>query len=669
MRNLTKSLLASAALLAAGPSHAGDGLPLLDPGMALVTGFSGVIEPAGELPVGTDIIAETLINPDGISARIHDLRAPGHIWDARAWQPEPVNAIRARDIGQVFGVTLDDAGQPNAYVAATSAYGLHITKPDDDNDGRPERLQKGGKDAQWMEGMWGIPNANAPSGLLGGPGSIWKIDGATGEVHLFANVELDGLANAGAGLGNLAYDPAHKQILVSDLSTGMIHRFGLDGVELGIFDHGAKGRAAAGLSPVAYDAGSRLDITSPDFDPDDPGTWGFAEAERSVWGLAVHEGRLYYAVGNGAEIWSVGLEEKSGAFLEDAQWELDVPKKPKKLPVSDIVFSKKGAMILAQRGAFGSGYDYRGFAEPEKARLYRYWLENPDDAATKSRWIGEPEEYAVGFEETHRAANGGIDLGFGYTKDGFADTAACEASLWSTGENLRRSQTLTESLAPGGAFDIDGLQGVPAGPVKGDNTPPWASYMLDNDPGNTDGNQTDDPFAYGDSAVWGWTGDVAILRKGCGGEGAVVGYYGGAGYGWPEGPGWTTDTNTDVTKCTPGVDCPPPPKQCARVEGDFACDPKTGTWTFSGGIFGAPGMNADTIAVTQASTGVSVPGAPLPYAAPKAPFTLTGGAPGQLMSVNVCIFDKAAMASGKPFDCCKATVTLLAPAKACAKKN
>ena len=485
MRGLTKTLLAGAAILALFPSQspAGDGLPLMDPGMALVTGFSGVIEPAGELPEGTDILAETLINPDGISARIHDLRAPGHIWDARAWQAEAVNSFRARDIGQVFGVVLDDAEHPNAYLAASSAYGLHITKPDADNDGRPERLQMGGADAQWMEGMWGIPNANDTTGRLGGPGSIWKVDGVTGEVSLFANVEFEGLANAGAGLGNLAYDAAHRQILVSDLSTGMIHRFGLDGAELGIFDHGTAGRSAAGLSPISHDPANRLDITSPDFDPDDPGTWGFAEQDRSVWGLAVHQGRLFYAVGNGGEIWSVGLDETTGAFLGDAQWELDVPKKPKKLPVSDIVFSKKGALVLAQRGAFGSGYDYRAFAEPEKARLYRFWLENPDDAATKSRWIADPEEYAVGFEVANRATNGGIDLGFGYTKEGFADTKACEASLWSTGENLRRSERLMDALAPGGAFDIDGLQGMPAGPVKGKNTPPWASYMLDNDPG------------------------------------------------------------------------------------------------------------------------------------------------------------------------------------------
>lgn len=40
----------------------------------------------------------------------------------------------------------------------------------------------------------------------GGPGSIWRIDGTTGEVRLFANVMLDGAANSGPALGGLAFD-------------------------------------------------------------------------------------------------------------------------------------------------------------------------------------------------------------------------------------------------------------------------------------------------------------------------------------------------------------------------------------------------------------------------------------------------------------------------------
>ena len=323
---------------------------ILNLGDAVVTGFSQLTEPEVLLPPpSTDtVIDETLIDLDGTSAHIVNLSAPAYVWDARAWPAEAVRDFKARDIGQVFGAALDNSKNPNIYVAASSAYGLHLVAPDADGDGRPERLKKGGKDAKWMPGMWGGASA------AGGPGSIWKIDGTTAEITLFANVLLKGKANAGAGLGNLAFDAAHQQIFVSDLSTGMIHRLGLDGKERDLYDHGVTGRSAAKLDPVAYDETAQLDITSSDFDSEEPETWGYADPRRTVWGLAVHDGRLYYAVTGESQIWSVGLDKEAGAFLQDARWEIDAPKKPKNLPVSDILFTHKGAMILAQRGEIKS---------------------------------------------------------------------------------------------------------------------------------------------------------------------------------------------------------------------------------------------------------------------------------------------------------------------------
>jgi hypothetical protein len=60
--------------------------------------------------------------------------------------------------------------------------------------------------------------------LNGGPGSVYKVDGTTGAVSLFAEIALGGTPNPAAGLGGLAYDAAHKQLFVADLHTGMIHR-------------------------------------------------------------------------------------------------------------------------------------------------------------------------------------------------------------------------------------------------------------------------------------------------------------------------------------------------------------------------------------------------------------------------------------------------------------
>ncbi len=170
------------------------------------------------------------------------LGQPGYVWDGRLLQAPKTFDVFARDVGQVFGIALDDQTPPNIYLAATSLFGLNIVSRG--RDGTPERRKRGGPGAGWMKGQFGLE-------LQGGPGSIYKVDGRTGVVSLFANVTLDGVPNPGPGLGNLAYDAAHKQLFVSDLYTGMIHRFALDGRDLGPpYDHGVTGRPTRGNVPA-----------------------------------------------------------------------------------------------------------------------------------------------------------------------------------------------------------------------------------------------------------------------------------------------------------------------------------------------------------------------------------------------------------------------------------
>ena len=293
-----------------------------------------------------------------------------------------------------------------------------------------------------MKGQFGLD-------LQGGPGAIYKVDGATGAVTLFANVTLDGVPNPGPALGNLAYDSAHKQLFVSDLYTGMIHRFALDGSDRGApYDHGVTGLTAAKLPALAFDPKNRPNIASDRFDSEDPNTWGYAPAARRVWGLAVHDGRLFYSARNGSrtdgpQIWSVGIAA-DGNFAADPRWELDVPAKPGPYAVSDIAFSQSGAMILAQRAAVAGAYDYVAFTQGGEPRVLRYWLETPDDPKTPSRWIAAPEEYAVGFAGDYRNTNGGVALGYGYDKDGALQSGSCEAALWTTGQNLRNNPALRQ---------------------------------------------------------------------------------------------------------------------------------------------------------------------------------------------------------------------------------
>jgi hypothetical protein len=472
------------------PGHAGaqqrDQAPNLIPGDAVVTGFSGTIaaEQRGANRSATDL---TFINPDGPSARVIDLTRPGYVWDGRLFPAPKTFDVLAKDVGQVFGVALDDATPPNIYVAATSLFGLNIVTRA--RDGSVVRRKKGGPGAGWMKGQFGLE-------LQGGPGAIYKVDGRSGVTTLFANVTLNGVPNPATGLGNLAYDAAHKQLFVSDLYTGMIHRFDLDGRYLGApFDHGVSGLGAAQIAPVPFNPANRPNIANASFDSEQAATWGFAPAARRVWGLAVHEERLYYSAGNGSaangpQIWSVGIQT-DGNFAADPRWELDVPAQAGQLPISDIAFSRQGAMILAQRAAIAASYDYSAFTQAGEPRVLRFWLKEANDPPSPGRWKLAPEEYAVGFAGDYRNTNGGVALGYGYNQDGTLAAGSCEAALWTTGQNLRDNPALRSQLEPGGPQVVHGLQGSPADLVRNANAPPTISYFVDYD------DKFDDPAASG----------------------------------------------------------------------------------------------------------------------------------------------------------------------------
>ncbi len=521
--------------------------PSLALGDAVVTGFSGTIAPDATKPrpPNRSAIDLTFIDPDGPSARIIGLGQPGFVWDGRVFAaPKPFDVL-AKDVGQVFGAALDDQAAPNIYFAATSAFGLQIVGPG--AGGQPERRKVGGPATGWMKGQFGLD-------LQGDPGSIYKVDGTTGVVTLFAKVILNGVPNPGPALGNLAYDAAHKQLFVSDLYTGMIHRFAVaDGSEGGPpYDHGVTGRGAAHLSPVPFDPGNRPNIASSKFDSENPDTWGFAPPERRVWALAVHNGRLFYSARNGAaadgpQIWSAGIQQ-DGSLAADARLEVDVPAQPGPYPVSDIAFSQDGAMILAQRAPIAASYDYSAFTKLGQPRVLRYSPAAPNDPNAPSGWVAMPGEYAVGFPDDYRKSNGGVDLGYGYDHDGHIDTKSCDSAIWITGENLRNDPALRDRLAPGGPLVVHGIQGSDSHAVRDANTPPWASYFVAYD------DKFDDPRAHGHLGV------VRINRVACGAPVVVsggpavapsaAGGGGGGGGGGGQGPACFAPSPATLPPCT-----------------------------------------------------------------------------------------------------------------------
>ena len=400
---------------AASESGLGGSAITFAPGDIAVTGFSGTTLASDKLPPGVDPLDRTFIDPSGPALRIFEASslngAPaGQLLNA------PVRLdVPAKDIGQVFGLAFDqgdNGGPPNLYAAATSAFGLRIVGAGRAADGKPVRLKAGAPDASFMEGQFGALSS-------GSPGAIYKINGATGAVSNIADTAFSGHENSGPGIGGLAYDPASHSLYASDLDTGVIHRFGLDynAADLSQFDHGVAGRRAMGLDTVPDD-GRRLDIFSPEFHADDPATWGFTQPQRRIDALAVHDGRLYYAVADGPEIWSVGLN--GGEFVGDARREVAI-KAQKPFPVTGIAFDGSGHMILAQRGPVKSPYDYGSFAETGGQAL-RYAPETPDDPKTPDLWKRDPATYAVGTADDNNAGSGGVSLQYGYKPDGSIDT-------------------------------------------------------------------------------------------------------------------------------------------------------------------------------------------------------------------------------------------------------
>lgn len=431
-------------------------------GDAAVTGFSGA-KVWGKVPKDISPTDVTFIDTGGAVLRVFDLtRLGGPPTGALANAPSTYQAT-AGDIGQVFGVTLDSDTanrSPNIYATSTSLFGLQIVSKEG------TRLVNGERGARWMPGQFGVMKGGAP-------GSVWKINGVTGAVSLFASLGYDGKDNAGPGLGNIAYDPVTDQLFVTDLEFGLIHRLGLDGSQRESFDHGTTARARAGLEPIPYDAARRMGIERPEFDVEEPSTWGFADARRRVFAVTVEGGRVYYSVAKPLQIWSVGLNS-DGSFADDARPEFDVKDTTGDNFVTDILFDGADHLYLSQRGGLTGSYDYSIFAKLEKPVVRRYARD------ANGNWAEDVGEFAVGLKLPHRSTLGGIALSYGYDADGHIDYGKCRETLWSTGEHLREGEDEARDYK-GGARVVHGLQATGKGNVRPANEPPYETWFVDND--------------------------------------------------------------------------------------------------------------------------------------------------------------------------------------------
>ena len=465
----------SAIALLLGVSAATAQQSVIAKGDAVVTGFSGS-KTATDLPADLHPLDKTFIDLDGASAQVFDLSTLGTAPRGQVSDVATKLKIKAAETGQLFGVTLDDLAQPNAYLTATSLFGLQIV------DQSGNRLVTGDAGAKWMAGQFGPEN---------NPGAIYKLDGATGKVALFTILKTGGKDNAGPALGNITFDSVSRQLFVSDLETGLIHRLSLNGEDLGQFDHGEDGRKAQGLDAIAFDPSRRMDITSAAFNSEDAATWNYADARRRVFGLAISKGRLYYAVAEGPSVWSVSIGN-DGTFGNDARIELEPDGTTASSDITDILFDGAGVMILSQRGSISGAYDYEKFATPQQSSVLRYAYSEKE-----GRWVAAPEEYAIGLKTDYRATQGGVALNYGYDKFGNINYGACRQTLWTTGEHLRDGDDKAK-IASGGARIVSGLQGNYKSRLRPANAPATEAWFTDYD------------SRHQDAQAFGHIGDVAI---------------------------------------------------------------------------------------------------------------------------------------------------------------
>ncbi|MFL6797325.1 MAG: hypothetical protein ACJ8F3_07925 [Xanthobacteraceae bacterium] len=470
----------------------------LAPGEAVVTRFSGSTAVSG--PQG-DI---TVINPQGTSASIIDVRAPGKPPTGEHWINEPQRLpITASQVGQVFGVAIGGDNAPDIYLAATSAFGLHRTPDNSD----------------WMPGMWGAG---------GSPGTIYKLDAQNGyQPRAFANVTLNGRQNSGAALGNIAYDRFNQQLFVSDLETGMIHRIrAVDGQDLGFYDHGVQGRARfldadnrqqKSLPPIPFNEGTQARITDCpsgqfQFSPE---CWNIAPNGRRVWGLGlgrVAQGgdtRLYYSVASAPDVgeaatwnrsgedekrntvWSVRIAPGGAFDTSSVRREFIVPDfffSPQDVtraglsrPVSDIAFPQctdRPVMLIAERGGIrnlGLDNEY-AFATPHESRALRYELHQDGVWRPVGRYdVGSYNRLAEGAPYLFANCAGGASFGYGYAASWTIDQRQPDQFVWITADALCSPKgpckspagTTGQAGAAGGQngdpSEVHGIQGMREG--------------------------------------------------------------------------------------------------------------------------------------------------------------------------------------------------------------
>ncbi|MEP7219420.1 MAG: WD40 repeat domain-containing protein, partial [Bacteroidota bacterium] len=315
------------------------------------------------------------------------------------WAPPMVHPANwtLGNFGEVFGIAIDPSG--DIYVTSTSCYGVHTY-------------------------------------TASGPGTIFKVSGTTGLVIWSTPLPNDVATHP--ALGNVCYDPDHRQLFVTNMEDGKIYRINATtGATINTFD------------PFGADGGS------PGFAPRGERLWGVAYRKTSADNGIVYFSRWQEDMTHPSslvsnEIHSINLDAV-GNFTGGTTLRITVPALPGNNysnPVSDIEFSSAGLMLLGERTMYG---DDQPLAH--QSRMLEYQL-------SLGVWIPSGHTFDVGaltnFGIKANAA-GGVDYGYRGFDSKKGQTLNCDSMAWATGDALH--------FVPGPVPPTDynyGMQGFPA---------------------------------------------------------------------------------------------------------------------------------------------------------------------------------------------------------------
>lgn len=563
----------------------------------------------------------------------------------------PSSALRvtATEVGRVQSVSIEpiSAGDRGVsrpayfYVAATAAFGLPIARK---TEGEIVALDRGEAGAEWHPGLFG------PGG---GPGTIWRIDAVTGASRLFASADVSGVANAGAGLGQIVVDSRTRQLLAADRDSGMIHRFALDGASLGTYDHGTKGRPRARLPQAADRPEVRLLPSDPAFRPADPATWGLTDSSRRIWGLAVRDGRLYYAVAEGPEVWSVSLAV-DGTIGDDARREARLDFLPAGSEVYKLAFDRHGDLFAGvapgARIDAPPGPRHVPFVRMRRAKGALEW-----SADTVNLSAGAGLRVTTGFA-----------IGSRPSTDRRPADSDCGAMLWAAGVDSATDRPVLLG------WPTTGLAS-PSEVVLLDGSDLTGSGIADlADPAScADAGPTESAVAVLSPPVWDGIGrgdgsgaDTARPTD-TGARPADATGPGGGTAGRQEGPATKVRPPAE-SSFSPAPSSRPPTVACVVLRAaEFQC--VNGAWELELFLDDPSSRDRDSLEISALDETTVVRPHRLRKARPFDPFRISfdGTLAGRQVPLDVCLFDKADAADGRMYRCCRARLDVALPTTAC----